>query len=233
MKGIGTPNNGVLTFLGSLQCWSDIYFGYWTIRIEYVYSIYPRCQCTFTFRLDAGAKVQLIFWIIARPYEKIAEIADFRSFFFRKAQNSLYQLSFEAAFFMKNTFHFVWFSRFFLYLCNVLNDLIIYHLKTLKLWTSFCWQAPSSVSTSTSESSRRTTMKNELTLVRLSAHFGLNEFLNISKYPENIPTMHVVVNQTYGCHQLLEPARPVKAWCPYRLLSKINSHADCLFINKV
>jgi len=54
-------------------------------------------------------------------------------------------------------------------------------------------------------------MKNELTLVRLSAHFGLNEFLNISKYPENIPTMQVVVNQTYGCHQLLEPARPVKA----------------------
>ncbi len=43
--------------------------------------------------------------------------------------------------------------------------------------------------------------------VRLSLHFKLIEFLNLGKYPENIPTMQVVVNLTYGCHFLLEPAR--------------------------
>ena len=43
--------------------------------------------------------------------------------------------------------------------------------------------------------------------VRLSPHFRLSEFLNLNKYPENIPTMQVVANLTYGCHQLLEPAR--------------------------
>lgn len=48
---------------------------------------------------------------------------------------------------------------------------------------------------------------NELDGVRLSAHFKLGEFLNLKKYPENIPTMQVVANLTYGCHQLLEPAR--------------------------
>ena len=47
----------------------------------------------------------------------------------------------------------------------------------------------------------------ELDGVRLSPHFLLNEFLNLKKYPENIPTMQVVANLTYGCHQLLEPAR--------------------------
>ena len=48
---------------------------------------------------------------------------------------------------------------------------------------------------------------NELDGVRLSPHFLLNEFLNLKKYPENIPSMQVVANLTYGCHQLLEPAR--------------------------
>ena len=42
---------------------------------------------------------------------------------------------------------------------------------------------------------------------RLSAHFRLNEFLNINKYPDNKPTLQDVVNMTYGCHLLLEPAR--------------------------
>ena len=42
---------------------------------------------------------------------------------------------------------------------------------------------------------------------RLSPHFRLSEFLNLNKHPENIPTMQVVANLTYGCHQLLEPAR--------------------------
>ena len=37
--------------------------------------------------------------------------------------------------------------------------------------------------------------------VRLSPHFRLGEFLNLNKYPENIPTMQVVANLTYGCHQ--------------------------------
>ena len=43
--------------------------------------------------------------------------------------------------------------------------------------------------------------------VRLSPHFKLSEFLNLKKYPENVPTMQAVANLTYGCFQLLEPAR--------------------------
>ena len=35
----------------------------------------------------------------------------------------------------------------------------------------------------------------------------LREFLNLKKYPTNIPTVQAVANLTYGCHQLLEPAR--------------------------
>ena len=42
---------------------------------------------------------------------------------------------------------------------------------------------------------------------RLSPHFKLGEFINLSKYADNKPTMQDVVNMTYGCHQLLEPAR--------------------------
>ena len=47
----------------------------------------------------------------------------------------------------------------------------------------------------------------ELDGVRLSPHFLLSEFLNLGKYPENIPTMQAVANLTYGSHRLLEPAR--------------------------
>ena len=50
---------------------------------------------------------------------------------------------------------------------------------------------------------------NELDGTRLSPHFKLNEFLNLKKYPENIPSMQVVANLTYGCHLLLEPARQI------------------------
>ena len=50
-------------------------------------------------------------------------------------------------------------------------------------------------------------MKENLNNVRLSPHFLLREFLNLGRYPENIPSMQVVANLTYGCHQLLEPAR--------------------------
>ena len=52
-------------------------------------------------------------------------------------------------------------------------------------------------------------MKENLNDIRLSAHFKLIEFLNLQKYADNIPTMQAVVNLTYGCHLLLEPARKV------------------------
>ena len=42
---------------------------------------------------------------------------------------------------------------------------------------------------------------------RLSNHFSLSEFCQLSKYPDNIPTMQHIVNMTYGCLMLLEPAR--------------------------
>ena len=50
-------------------------------------------------------------------------------------------------------------------------------------------------------------MKENLNEIKLSPHFYLSEFLNLKKYPENIPTMQVVANLTYGCLMLLEPAR--------------------------
>ena len=43
--------------------------------------------------------------------------------------------------------------------------------------------------------------------IQLSPHFRLGEFLNLGKYPNNIPTMQAMVNMTYGCLTLLEPAR--------------------------
>ena len=51
------------------------------------------------------------------------------------------------------------------------------------------------------------TLLSELDCVRLSQHFKLSEFLNLRKHPGNFPTIQTVVNLTYGCHQLLEPAR--------------------------
>jgi len=44
---------------------------------------------------------------------------------------------------------------------------------------------------------------------RLSPHFKLGEFINLGKYPENRPTLQDVINMTYGCQMLLEPARQV------------------------
>ena len=52
-------------------------------------------------------------------------------------------------------------------------------------------------------------MKEIINEIRLSPHYKLSEFLKLQKYPENIPTMQVVANLTYGCHQLLEPARRI------------------------
>ena len=43
--------------------------------------------------------------------------------------------------------------------------------------------------------------------LRLSLHFKLSEFCNLQKYPDNIPTIQQIANMTYGCRQLLEPAR--------------------------
>lgn len=43
--------------------------------------------------------------------------------------------------------------------------------------------------------------------VRLSPHITLDEFLNVRKYPDNKPSLQHVVNMTYGCLMLLEPAR--------------------------
>ena len=48
---------------------------------------------------------------------------------------------------------------------------------------------------------------NKLDGVRLTPHFKLGEFINLSKYPDNKPTMQHVANMTYGCLMLLEPAR--------------------------
>ena len=42
---------------------------------------------------------------------------------------------------------------------------------------------------------------------RLSPHFKLGEFITLSNYPDNKPTMQDVANMTYGCLMLLEPAR--------------------------
>lgn len=50
-------------------------------------------------------------------------------------------------------------------------------------------------------------MNTQINNVRISPHFRLSEFLNLGKYPQNIPTMQDVVNLTYGCLCLLEPAR--------------------------
>lgn len=50
-------------------------------------------------------------------------------------------------------------------------------------------------------------MNTRLNDTKLSPHFKLREFLLPDKYPQNIPTMQDVVNLTYGCLWLLEPAR--------------------------
>ena len=45
--------------------------------------------------------------------------------------------------------------------------------------------------------------------IRLSQHFQLTEFLNLEKYPDNLPTVQVLFNLKYSCQYLLEPARRV------------------------
>ena len=43
--------------------------------------------------------------------------------------------------------------------------------------------------------------------IQLSQHFMLTEFLNLEKYPDNLPTVQELFNLKYGCQYLLEPAR--------------------------
>ena len=43
--------------------------------------------------------------------------------------------------------------------------------------------------------------------IQLSSHFMLTEFLNLEKYPDNLPTVQALFNLKYGCQYLLEPAR--------------------------
>lgn len=50
-------------------------------------------------------------------------------------------------------------------------------------------------------------MNTQINNVRISPHFKLGEFLNLKKYPNNIPSMQDVANLTYGCLFILEPAR--------------------------
>ena len=62
---------------------------------------------------------------------------------------------------------------------------------------------------------------------RLSNHFLLSEFCNWNKYPANQPTMQQMVNMTYGCLMLLEPAREAIG-CPLI----INSGFRCEAVNR-
>ena len=45
--------------------------------------------------------------------------------------------------------------------------------------------------------------------IKLSNHFTLKEFINVDKYPDNLPTPQALFNLKYGCQYLLEPARQV------------------------
>ena len=62
---------------------------------------------------------------------------------------------------------------------------------------------------------------------KLSEHFLLSEFLNLAKYPENIPTVQQIANMIYGCRNLLEPARQAIG-CPII----INSGFRCEAVNR-
>ena len=50
-------------------------------------------------------------------------------------------------------------------------------------------------------------MKNTIDNIRLSTHFMLSEFLNLKKYPDNVPDTQQLLCLHYGCLMLLEPAR--------------------------
>ena len=50
-------------------------------------------------------------------------------------------------------------------------------------------------------------MKKTIANIRLSTHFMLSEFLNLKKYPDNVPDTQQLLCLHYGCLMLLEPAR--------------------------
>ena len=50
-------------------------------------------------------------------------------------------------------------------------------------------------------------MKNTIDNIRLSTHFMLSKFLNLKKYPDNVPDTQQLLCLHYGCLMLLEPAR--------------------------
>ena len=77
-----------------------------------------------------------------------------------------------------------------------------------------------------SESLNDNTMKN-INDITLSEHFSVNEFCNLRKYPQNIPSMQQITNMAYGCRQLLEPARKAIG-CPII----INSGFRCERVNQ-
>ena len=62
---------------------------------------------------------------------------------------------------------------------------------------------------------------------RLSEHFTLAEFCNWKRYPANQPTMQQMINMTYGCLMLLEPAREAIG-CPII----VNSGFRCEAVNR-
>ena len=59
---------------------------------------------------------------------------------------------------------------------------------------------------------------------RLSEHFTLAECCNWKKYPANQPTVQQMVNMTYGCLMLLEPARKAIG-CPIIVTSGFRCEA--------
>ena len=62
---------------------------------------------------------------------------------------------------------------------------------------------------------------NDIQLAQLKM---LREFCNWQKYPLNIPTIQQIANMTYGCRQLLEPAREAIG-CPIIVNSGFRSEA--------
>lgn len=62
---------------------------------------------------------------------------------------------------------------------------------------------------------------------RLSQFFTLEEFCNMTKYPQNVPSMQQVINMAYGCIKILDSARCVVG--PII----INSGFRCKEVNKL
>ena len=64
--------------------------------------------------------------------------------------------------------------------------------------------------------------------IKLSEHFSLAEFCNWKKYPQNVPTIQQITNLTFGCRNLLEPAREAIG-CPILINSGFrNSRVNTL-----